>query len=306
MTTYFCPGCGKGLRYEDRESGYCPGCGKPLPATLALSERVRPEGPRRAAEDEPPRRSAVTEMREVSRQTMRFDLLGWGTVRAGLALTLVGGILACLGLAIILLLVLSDTSATMSRGNSALDAVARELLLFLTLLGASMHLCGIFMGSAAPADSGSKGAAIACCAALSLTLLLVLVNRLVMMEQRHSFDPMSGRIVRPSTAFGEGEQKALEYAQLFMSLIAGVCYCLFLRGVARFFKRDGLAAGILAFLLIGLVYGIGVTVYRLSEEIITEPMRWVLLGSMVALLVWFFVLVGLVRGAITRGLLRAS
>src|SRR5215470_14109798 len=96
MPTTFCPGCGKSLSAGEAATGFCPGCGKPLPgaAIVPVSPLPAPPPPRPAPRPErtsPP--AGPARLDEDAQPAVSRTVLAWGTVRAGLALTVFGAIL---------------------------------------------------------------------------------------------------------------------------------------------------------------------------------------------------------------------
>jgi hypothetical protein len=252
-------------------------------------------------------------------------LLAWGTVRAGLALVVIGSILLMVGAGILVIKQLTELAgipAVRRPPTTALEAIAEMFVGAAIVVGGVMSLVGGCMGAAAPGDSGAKGPAIAFCGAVGVLFVLAGVLVIASAEavrpnvprgfDARGFNPRVNPWEEPKAPWSPDEIKTILYAYALMSVLAVACYCLHLRGVARFFNRDALAAGILAYLLIFVLFCCGLVVFAVTQTpgginpARAELMIWLPLGGIVALSVWFIVLAGLVRGAVTRGLLRAT
>src|SRR2546429_270339 len=93
MAFVTCPSCNHTLTATELQTGWCDECGKKLPSHVT----AQPAASLRSADA--PRTSSLA-LAPMHRQ----DILGWGTVRAGLAQVVVGGILLAVGFAGILAL----------------------------------------------------------------------------------------------------------------------------------------------------------------------------------------------------------
>jgi hypothetical protein len=93
--------------------------------------------------------------------------------------------------------------------------------------------------------------------------------------------------------------------------LAQLCYLLFLRSVASVFQCSGLALGVVAYLAFNLLFTAGLfllftgTLERGSLPVQGEGLAYLFIAIVVTLGVWGVVLVGQVRGAVTRGLLQS-
>src|SRR5262249_32291453 len=112
-------------------------------------------------------------------------------------------------------------------------------------------------------------------------------------------------------AWGPDELRMLFFGACGALVLGIACYLLFLRAVARFFNRDSLAIGVLCYLAFILLVCASVVllVTGAFDSVATRPrgdmLLWVGLGILVTVGVGGTVLVGMVRGAITQGLLKS-
>ena len=302
MPTMFCPGCGKSLSAEQKATGYCPGCGLPLPGVRATD--VPPPRPAPRPREQAPR--VEEEEAGVSR-----SVLGWGTVRAGLGQTVVGAILSALGL---LVAYAVGMTATDGGGTSALPVVVLFLALTTAGVGVIVALAGAFLGCAAPQESGARGWAVACSVLLALTFVSGVVFRLGTQERADAVQRdirFGQRVDRVAPIWGPEELRAIFYLGCGGFLLAQVCYLLFLRAVASFFNRDALALGVACYLAFSLLLSAGTVLFLTGTlEAGSLPVRgvsllYVLIAVTVTMSVWGVVLVGQVRGAVTRGIVKS-
>jgi hypothetical protein len=278
MTSLTCPSCNHVLTATEVQDGWCDECGKKLPAHLSAHVTAAPRSSAVATSGPPPR---VT----VSRQ----DIPGWGTVRAGLAQVIVGGILFGLGFLVTVWLESSqDVLTARAQGVGLLFLV--QLLGLALACGAILFLVGLAMGCAAP-EAGPRGCAVAqviCMVLLYLFYALVLPALLT-----NGVDPNPRLVLIIFQVLGFG--------QMVFALF-------FLRGVAGALGNASLARGILIFMAIALPLAVveNVLAHILPDRILPvrsgETVAWLFLGSAVAFAVSFLVLAGLARATITRAL----
>lgn len=333
MPTMYCPGCGKAISAEEKAAGACPGCGKPLPGITSAAVPSRSSVAESAWAS--PRRRPDNPVRVVAEEgddpVVPREVLGWGTVRAGLALTVVGSILffAC---AFVLFTVkgvavpqaVPSVEHAQRGGLVGERAETNALTVVVGFLGSLglvaalvLVLAGMCMGCAAPEDSGARGWAIGVSALLALSIVLTVVLAVAATEihraQVENLDRvMSGRPPVPTVpTWGPYEVRLLLYGLCAAAVAAAVFYLLFLRGVARHFHRDSLALGVGCFLAFFGLFCAGVLLLATQTVEVKlrpaggESMLWVVLGALATVSVWFVVLVGMVRGAVTRGILKS-
>jgi hypothetical protein len=294
MSSGFCPGCGKKVTYDEKKMGSCSYCEHPLEADVpAFSAR-------------PPKRPLSV--------TDPWAFMAWGTVRAALALTFAGMILfLCSGLLIFAIVVSAASKWEASEFSLILLGLSS-----LGLLGGAFLICiGMSMSIAAP-EVGARGWGIGVCICIALSLALVLPGLVMSLQAQAKRERGSGipaqerpRTSQPSTSAATGPG-LLTYALWSVASIGGVFYVLFLSSVARCFGRRRLSEGLLIYLGFSLVgMGLPLLLFRGASPLVAlattegQVLIWILGGYLVFLWVWFLLLVALVRGAITDGLLKS-
>jgi hypothetical protein len=200
-------------------------------------------------------------------------------------------------------------------------------------------LCGMFagmvlavvggcMGSAAPRDSKVRGWGIATCVfavpALALTVVLLLgafdavLTEMVRQDREARIgNPLGDDAEAPkerTAAFTPDELRTCAYVLEAVGVLGVGCYLLCLQSIARHFKREGLAVGVICYLMFFLLFVAGLNVLAITRP--GEPQEgaasldrikmasWVFLACVGILGAWGLVVVGMVRGVMTQGLLR--
>jgi hypothetical protein len=230
--------------------------------------------------------------------------LGWGTVRTGLQLVLVGTLLALIGLFVLALRLLD-------RHGWEEPDLAVALVLVLLWSGLVLGVAGTCLGFAVPKETGLRQQAtgfvtsLGVAAAFAVALFLLRV------------------VPDPHDPIGRSRaEKALEVGRPALAalvLLTEAVYFLFLRGVAAYFQERRLVRRLAWCLLLTLLLqgGVLVVAWR-AEQGLPNPLPWVehwerddVIGLLVGvgvlsalLYAWFLLLVRGVRGAITRALLR--
>src|SRR5207248_6639881 len=115
---------------------------------------------------------------------------------------------------------------------------------------------------AAPRGSGARRWAVgfAVCGGLAFVafLLLVIARADAGARERAEVESaLRGGPAAAAPAWGDGELKATVYLLGGLTVLAHACYLLFLRRVAAHFGRDGLAAGVVSYLVLTLLLGAG-------------------------------------------------
>jgi hypothetical protein len=337
MPTMFCPGCGKSISLEEKAKGFCPGCGKPLPTTDgSVAPRPAAEVPRPASR---PAAATLQPVVEPEEPAIPREVLGWGTVRAGLALTVFGAILffACVFVLLAVWITTGENPLTTARvtepaaigpqtaeptGTNVLTVVVTILSQIGLPAALVLAMAGAFMGCAAPERSGVRGLAISFSALLALAIVLAIVLAIAVAEKRHadeenlrrfsSYPSVSAGPAKAVTpTFGPDEIRIVLFALCAAVILSQLFYMLFLRKAALYFDRDSLALGVVCYIAFFLLYCGGV--FLVATDAVEVRIRpaggegplWVFLGAWVTLCVWGVVLVGLVRGAVTRGILKS-
>jgi hypothetical protein len=293
MSLSRCPHCGNPLTSEERKGRTCPGCGKSLAAAPG-PEAVAPrestwEGPSRLAAREPV-------------WVARTEGVGWGTVRAGLALVAVGLVLVFAGLLIQNIL---DRNYG-QKGFLELPA-GIQLLHFVVGFaflagGITLTAVGLVMSCAAPGGTGAKGWAngvVLCLVVGGIAFLLrvyaPLANDVAASEWWKEIRERRSQITKeelkalaekdfqrvgelskkrqkldaetkPDDPWSPGAVKGLKYTFQGALILAGFFFLWFLWAVARRFGRRGLAVSILYYLLVSTLVGVGAFVLTIVAE----------------------------------------
>ncbi len=101
--------------------------------------------------------------------------------------------------------------------------------------------------------------------------------------------------------------KVLGYLLEGAGWLGGLLFLLFLQGVARAFHAPARANHVLVYLLVSLVVGGLFIVFRIAAAGGSfapgswETLGWIARGLFAVLTVWYLILVGLIRGTVTRG-----
>jgi hypothetical protein len=248
----------------------------------------------------------------------REDLLAWGTVRAGLALTFIGSLLAFISFFVLIAVMLSVQARL--QGGGALPVLVVMYASLGWVAGIILCFSGACMSSAAPQNSGAKGWGIGTCifSLLSLALFAVVVLVAInVIEQREKQEKEKNlivlgdpRLTPPREPFSPQEARLIGYGFQGTWHLGVICYVLFLRAIASHFRRDGLAVGVVVYLIVYVLFMAGVNVLAHSDKPPVanleqlQTLAWVIAGGIVILAVWGIVLVGVVRAALTEGLVR--
>jgi hypothetical protein len=270
--------------------------------------------------------------------------LAWGTVRAGLGLLVVGVLVKAAGLETSLLLLIG-------RPEEPFPGTGRLVLGYLSWLagmaGGILALAGMCLGCAAPGSPGPRRWAVISAACLGVVVLLAVATMLCTFENlraehanrdRPGSDLASGKDGPP---YGPTMLKSIRYVSEGVGWLQGALFLLFLAGVARSFRRPGLAAHALVYLGVFLLVGVASVVLHLVRQdpsrvpadvqqglllpswfLLTivlsgiagsrseppfvfaelpETLQWAVVGTTAAMLVWFAILAASVRRAVTRG-----
>jgi uncharacterized membrane protein YidH (DUF202 family) len=322
MSNLHCPHCNTRVLFEQRVSGFCPFCGKPFPADRGPEAITggpsRPRGDEERPADTPRPDRSVPLAPPVSG---RIDSLGWGTVRAGLALVVFGTMLASISLFLVIL-VAASTQGVRGGWGSGLELVPMMGGLA-SMTGVVLAVAGMCMGSAAPSPSGARGYGVAVCIGLGLFSVLGVINvGQWSVEQREAQRRLEterleamrwGRMTRDESLDSSRPTKQIQvvsYLALGVAIGVTICYLLFLSATARALGRHALARGVRIYLVVHICFSLVVLIMTwaspntgfLGER---EYILWGILGGGVALTPWYLLLVGMVRGAVTRRILQS-
>jgi hypothetical protein len=313
MTPRMCPNCEHPLTEAELKSGWCESCGKKLPGWLTLGppDRLEP------ALEQPTTAPALPS--RVVRKGSSEELLQWGAVRSGLGQMILGLILVLAGEVAAALQ--ADVTASALRSSQLSGPTMAKQIFTVFTVGAVFVGCVIFgAGTAAcasaPADSGTKGLAVCSTVFLVLAVLFLVVysaaateNQLA--EVRAQFQDLNnfGRSPKTELPFRELTITVMQLFLLGLHGLQAVFLLLFLRAVAAFFRNWGLAMGTVVYLVFYLlVVSLGtLAVFALRSKMLSDPQEYfpmIARAVGAAMAVWFVVVVGLVRGLITRSLLR--
>ena len=316
MATLRCQHCDQPLTAAEIQDGWCEGCGKKVPPGL-VSVAARGN-----AEVAPHRETASVQRAPVSEVAVARSnaVLGWGTVRAGLAQVFVGVFLLALGLALYYMEQMGDKSApgkVPGTGKLVFELVTQMLI----IIGGLLCAAGMCMGCAAPSDPGPRGWAVGVAACVGLLLAVFLLqntfvfeNRRVILEDLENTQ-RSFRSFQPGVApkrqeppYGEGTMKAVRYTLEGLVWLGGALFLLFLRATASTLRRSALALSAVLCAVVFVVVGVSSAYIRIaaadgsisSATLVT--LGWARVGVAAVMGVWILVLVALTRGTVTRAL----
>jgi hypothetical protein len=250
------------------------------------------------------------------------NVLGWGTVRSGLALTFFGILLWVVSVFVLVVLGFSYLKG-LAAGEKivvvppdGLAAVVFVLALIGMTVSAVLIPTGMMMSAAAPSGTGAKGWGLATAVFLVALLVMTVVmgvaaSDFVFRQWKPTPAPDLAKLDAPQTpperAFSDREMQIIALTTVGVELLAGLSYLLFLRAVASYFRRGFLAftAVLLLLACVGLPAGLVAMGMNKPQPLSEDDARFLFtigLGGVAGLSLWFTLLVAQVRGAITRGL----
>ncbi len=254
----------------------------------------------------------------------RADVLGWGTIRAGLALSFFGTLLTLLSP-----LLLTVVGLLVQEGGtvSVLTAVVIGCGVMGGLTGIVLFVVGACMGCAAPRGSGGRGWGVGACLFGPITLVLLVLLALVgydfainvleelemerLQAAAETRAAIEGGEVQAADvsknwkpAFDHGERQGIALTFGGAALLTLICHLMTMRAAAARFGRRDLGLGVVCFLLFTVVYLVGLGVIGFRQQNVSELNLIVGagIGGFVLLQVWFLVLTAIVRRAISHGL----
>jgi len=319
MTISFrCPQCQQLFRAQETYAGRqwnCPKCSTsfpiPQPDELPVemvTERPVPERRRREYREEEPEEREVQVEKDID--------LGWLTVRGGLRVLGVGVTIFIVayvffaGLVCYLILVppaavnpgQRDTLATLAGVVSLVFGLAFITNVILWIIGEAM-CCAV------PGESGGKPWVIISLICSVLMVVAIAVTLIINLGARE--DP-----------FGADAQARVTRLRLFLGVTYGlallgfVFFMLFLRSIAAFFHRDGLALHIVIFLIVGIVligghyaaYAVTFAtrsgwLFNIKPELTLSTLKWLVILFLAFPLLpigWFLYLVSATRSTIPK------
>lgn len=237
------------------------------------------------------------------------QLLGWGTVRAALALTFFGGLLFVLSGALLAVIV-----ATTDRQNVLVQVVS-VLSLFGHAASLTLIYAGVCMTTAAPRASGARGwGMLATAFATAFVVLSVILglSGLHSLARNITIDPE--QLPRAPT-FTDQELAVMGLAWMAVLGLGIACYLLSLRAMAASFRQTGVALSVVCFLLFVVVgfVGFNVVVYQQVQQLgpnldelrsRAELMGTMVLGGLTVLGLWGLATTAMVRAGIGRGMVQ--
>ena len=159
MEPVYCPECGKSVSLDEKLERRCTACGSPLPGaggarpevTADVPTRPRPPAAGWTRPDEAPDRD------DDGPSVPDGSVLGWGTVRAALALSIVG--VAAFFVSLIVGFSVAAEAVGKKEPKTSTDYL--NLLFAVGMIaGAALAGAGTCMGCAAPSEAGARGWAI--------------------------------------------------------------------------------------------------------------------------------------------------
>jgi hypothetical protein len=295
-----CSHCDAVLTHQGVLRGVCWSCGKPLFRAVQPGEPILSQ-PAEAAEPAEP--------------LPIEQVLRWGTVRTALALIPTGLLLA--GGSVLLVVILTAGSSGLER--SAQNGVLTICLGSVVVVGVVLTLTGHCMCSVTPWASGAAGWAIASVVCLATGALLLVIYLLAEAENRDVTRRKEQAQWRVSTVseggahqvkeeplrWTPGALSAFTYIVLGTLMVAGNTFTVFLYTLANHFRSSGLAASLLAYLIVSVLIGfadLGAALLIDESKLTVAAGMWIALGVLLA--PWFVIQVFLVRRLITRALLK--
>jgi hypothetical protein len=288
-----CPNCNVPLTSDEERGANCPACG----ASLSTGFTAKEPAWERESRPEP-----VDDYRETYRDTslVGSSLLGWASLRTSFTIFVIGWLLVQGSM---LVTVLVEGAARHMGPPPGAYLMLFNLMGLAVIAGAVHFLTGMCMALTVPSESSAKGWGIGIIFSLVLSLGALLV---VTGSARLVGDP--------------GLARALAYLFLGGLFLAKLLYTGFVHGVARHYGLRGLAVTILVYLALELALFVWVFIQSARNEPLgrqvvgplddifggpgTPGSRWLTILISTVMCGWFVSMVLVVRGAITRSLLR--
>jgi hypothetical protein len=327
-----CPNCNVPLTQEELRQEACPSCNVRLDA----ERQVRPT--LRQPEREP--EGAWTEPERRPRRAGARALLGWGTVRAALALLAMGVVLTLIaggGTALLTKLQEKERLRDPGRPIPTRPDVAMQVLLMVfavgLAVGAGLYVLGPLMSVAVPGRSGARGWAAAhviviCLAGATLLLLFIAQTMNTEVRQRNvdrqlrdlnrMFDiKMPGKMPANRQERSAEEKEpwspvviwSLTVGLYTLGIIAHALFIAALCQIARYLDESGLTICLLIYLLATLAFQVGllllfaITRYPNRHnhgEPLPEWVTWVSLGIAALLMIWLLIQAVWARACVTQ------
>jgi phage FluMu protein Com len=295
MYSIRCPHCDWILTAQDSGSGKCPQCQSLLDEPYENNSASEPDSADSIHSSYDPEIAAV---------------LRWGTVRTALALVGAGSILLLIGA---LLILFASASADLRGGPAVNPGGAFGILGVAVVAGLVLVLTGICMCCVAPGSSGAPLWAVGVVATIAIVAILIPVQidaqaqaQMRNVRPRLKMDRRGVPREQPQE-LPEGDTmiRILGYTLPLGIILATAFFTCFLGSVARYFGNRPLATGLIVFLIASVLVQTGAATLFLIDPFDRGPNRyvtWGFVGLFVIVIVWFCVLVFLVRRTIVNAL----
>ncbi len=302
MPIHACPHCGTALTSGEIESPFCPTCRKPL------SGQVFVEAPPIVLDDED---DDWDRPAGPGRMTGP-QVLGWGTVRAGLALVAVGLVFLMAGAWGMWLAFFTNEERI---ARPFLPETVFVLSLVALAPGVALPLAGMSMGCAAPPASRAKGWAIGFLICLGLAVflgVLALVGEQMNQAARRDHRDRQrhrGVFQEEPVPWNETLLAVLSITAISAVLVAPALSSVSMQRMARFFGNRSLALAFNIFLVVSLVGGVASGGGLILLSIFMRGEGDVLIGFLALLVgtgicVWHLILVFKLRRTMTKAMLK--
>jgi hypothetical protein len=312
MSLNRCPHCNNPLTADERRGRTCPACGKPL--AVGGAPGAAPEGGWSAVGSPSapgPASSAI---------------LGWGTTRAGLGILGAGLIFIALAFAGTVILF----GALKQQKNDPEMMMVFALVGYALIGGVVFSLAGVLMLGAAPSESGAKPWAIVTIISALVIGVVALLSAYGVLKnqewesqkgpQKRDVRIQAGKVKddkdqADSPPFSDTVLTVLAYTFKGAIFLVGFFLSMFLWRVSRHLRRYGLAAGILAYVVLAALFALAVLFAlpiiaagepKLAEILASNEVIWGMHGGWLVVILWQLLNVLMVRSTITKAILGRS
>lgn len=239
-----------------------------------------------------------------------YEAMKWGGVRSGLNLIRLGTLLICLAVGTMVGLAFQAAEASnlddllKDKSLNSMRGIAVSSAMTFAFLGMVMVVASTFLFSGAPRGSARLwGYIIAFVQTLSILLSLPLSFVLGSMLFSTGKDGFNASLLKDKLGASFGE--VMLYAIPGLFCLQSLLIILFFLGVARAFQRTFLTFHVILFLILFLAVAgsIFYGMYAVMKNVNYPIPPLAVLGGMVLLVLWFMLLAGRVRRAITKAFL---
>jgi hypothetical protein len=289
-----CPHCNNPLTSDEEREANCPACGGSLSTGVTAKQTWQRESRPEPLPEEESFRETYRDVTPAS-----TSLLGWASVRTSFTIFVTGWLLIQGSMLVTLLI--EGAALRMGPPPGAL-LVLLNLFSLAIIAGVVHFLTGMCMALAVPSESSAKGWGIGIILSLALSLAAIMIAT---GSFRLGGDPGLGKV--------------LGYAFLGGLFLAKILYTGFVFGVARHYGLSGLSIAILVYLALELAMFTWIFIRSVTNEPFRQQIgplddifgtpgkaenRWIMIAVSTVMCAWFVSMVIVVRGAITRSLLR--